>query len=336
MKLREVFRLELGYQVRRPWTWVYLAVLFGLILRITVEAYPANARNEGFFFNAPFVAATMTLIASIMALLVAAGFAGDAAARDVQLRMHPLLYTSPLATRTFLAGRFLAAFTLSALILLAAPIAVAISTFLPSIPQDLIGPSRPMAYVEAYVLFALPNAFIATALLFSAAALSRRAVAGYLGAVVIFFTSMSVWIYLAAKLGHWTLAKALDPMALTVFSEISRVTTGTQKNTLSLASYDALLLNRAIWLGVALVALAFTHMRFRFEHPGTRERWWPWRLMRRRVASAVPAVATAERQGRLAAAPATWSLRTANVHSHSPRTFAKRSPSRPTRSARSR
>ena len=35
MKLREVFRLELGYQVRRPWTWVYFVALFAIILQIT-------------------------------------------------------------------------------------------------------------------------------------------------------------------------------------------------------------------------------------------------------------------------------------------------------------
>src|SRR5215204_3896989 len=303
MKLREVFRLELGYQVRRPWTWVYFLALFGLVLQITIEAYTANARIEGYFFNAPFVSAAMTLMASLMGLLVAAGFAGDAAARDVLLRMHPLLYTSSLGTGTFLAGRFLAAFTLTALILLAAPIAVAVSTLVPSIPNDLFGPARPLAYLQAYLLLALPNAFVVTALLFAAAALSRRAMAGYLGAVVIFFTAMSTWIYVAAKLGHWTLAKVADPMALTVISEIARTTTAMQKNSLSLASFDWLLVNRAIWLGVALAALAFTYACFRFEHPGTRERWSPWRRARRNMGSAIPATASAERQGRLAAAP---------------------------------
>ena len=117
MKFREVFRLEVGYQIRRPWMWAYLVAIFGLILRITTEAYTANARIDGYFFNAPFVSASMALIASLMGLLVAAGIAGDAAARDVQLRMHPLLYTAPLTTRTFLAGRFLAAFSLTALVL---------------------------------------------------------------------------------------------------------------------------------------------------------------------------------------------------------------------------
>ena len=278
MKLREVFSFELGYQARRPWAWVYFVALLGVILQITVEAYTSNARSEGYYFNAPFVTVLMTFTASFMGLLATAGFAGDAASRDVQLRMYPLLYTSPLRTGTFLAGRFLAAFALNALVLLSAPIALVVSTLVPWVPKDLLGPTQPGAYVEAYLLLALPNAFIATALLFSTAALSRRAMAGYLGAVVLFFTTLSVWLYVGAKLGHWTLAKALDPLALTVLSEISRTTTATQKNTLSLIDVESLLVNRAIWIGVALAALAFTHARFRFQQPATRARWLPWRL----------------------------------------------------------
>jgi ABC-2 type transport system permease protein len=277
MKLREVFRLELGYQVRRPWTWVYFVALFAIILQITVEGYTANARSEGYFFNAPIVTATMTFAASFMGLLATAGFAGDAAARDVQTRMYPLLYTSSLGTGTFLAGRFLAALALNAFLLLAAPVALVVSILLPGIPKDLLGPVRPEDYLEAYLLLALPNALIATSLLFSAAVLIRRAIAGYLGAVVIFFAALSAWLLVAVRFGQWTLAKVLDPMALTVLSEISRTTTGTQKNSLSLTDFESLLVNRAIWLGVALAALAVTRARFRFEQPATRARWSWWR-----------------------------------------------------------
>ena len=302
MKLREVFSFELGYQARRPWAWVYFVALLGVILQITVEAYTSNARSEGYYFNAPFVTVLMTFTASFMGLLATAGFAGDAASRDVQLRMYPLLYTSPLRTGTFLAGRFLAAFALNALVLLSAPIALVVSTLVPWVPNDLLGPAQAGPYLEAYLLLALPNAFIATALLFSGAALSRRAMAGYLGAVVLFFTTLFVWLYVAAKLGHWTLAKALDPLALTVLSEISRTTTAAQKNTLSLIDAESLLVNRAIWIGVALAALAFTHARFRFQQPATRAQWLPWRLGLTMTRATVLPVAGPESVGNYGAA----------------------------------
>ena len=70
-----------------------------------------------------------------------------------------------------------------------------------------IRPIRIATYLSSYALLALPNAFLATALLFALSVLSRRAVASYLGAVVLFFVSIFVWLVVAEKLGQWELAK---------------------------------------------------------------------------------------------------------------------------------
>jgi len=66
------------------------------------------------FHNAPFVIAAVTVFGSLMWLLVATAVAGDAAARDVETRMHPLTYTAPVSKADYLGGRFLAAFVLNA------------------------------------------------------------------------------------------------------------------------------------------------------------------------------------------------------------------------------
>ena len=99
MKLWEIFRFEIGYQGRRIWTWLYFAALFALSFRIATEGYVENARAGGYAFNGSYVIVSITLLGSAMALLVTAAFAGDAGARDVQTRMHPLVYTSPIGKR---------------------------------------------------------------------------------------------------------------------------------------------------------------------------------------------------------------------------------------------
>src|SRR5262245_32287595 len=272
MKLWEIFRFEVGYQLRRPWTWVYFATLFALSLKIATDAYTENARDGGYSFNGPYVIASITVLGSMMALLVIASFAGDAGARDAQTRMHPLVYTLPVGKAAYLRGRFLAAFALSAMILAAVPLAALLSMFKPGLAPDLLGPFRPGAYLEAYVVIALCNAFVAAALFFSVATLSRRASAGYLGAALLFFTAFIVRLLVAGELGNWELAKIIDPLGLTVISEIERTTTPLQKNTISIGLYLPLLINRAVWLAIALGVFALTHFRFRFAHPGTRVR----------------------------------------------------------------
>ena len=59
--------------------------------------YSSDARSGDYFLNAPFVIAAVTVFGSLIWLLVAAAVAGDAAARDVQTRMHPLTYTAPVS-----------------------------------------------------------------------------------------------------------------------------------------------------------------------------------------------------------------------------------------------
>ena len=121
MKFWAIFRFELAYQVRRFSTWLYFAVLAFFAFVLTTEDFVADARNGDYFLNAPFVVAVVTASGCVLWLLVAAYVAGDAAARDVQTRMHPLTYTTPVSKADYLGGRFIAAFVLNALILLAVP-----------------------------------------------------------------------------------------------------------------------------------------------------------------------------------------------------------------------
>jgi ABC-type transport system involved in multi-copper enzyme maturation permease subunit len=280
MKLWEVFRFDLGSQARRFSTWLYFPVLLAITYQLATEAYISKARAGGYFFNSPFIIAEVTLLGSLMGLLAAAALAGDAGARDVQTRMHPLVYTAPIGRGAYLGGRSLAAFVLNALILLAIPAALLLAALKPE--PELIGPFRPAAYLGAFLVFALPNAFVATALLFSAAALSRRAMAGYVGAVLLFFGAMTSWIVLATQLGWWKLATRLDPLGLTVLAELSKTSTPLQKGTRLIALEGSLLANRLVWVGIALAVLALTYLRFRFAHP--MERAW-----RRRRAIVEPA-----------------------------------------------
>jgi len=278
MKLREIFRFELAYQVRRIPTWLYFAVLLFFAFVQTIGNFLPEARSGGYFLNAPFVVVEVTVICSLFWILVAAYVAGDAAARDVETGMHPLTYTSPVSKADYLGGRFIAAFVLNALILLAVPAGILLAVYSPEVEAEIRGPFRPAAYLTAYALIALPNAFVATAIQFSFAALGRRAIASYLGGLLLLVAAAG-WVFLAEDFGLWELAKLMDPIGLVFVGELSRVWTTIQKNTLLIGLEGAWLANRLLWLGIALGTLALTHFRFRFSHH-TATTWWS-RITRR-------------------------------------------------------
>jgi ABC-type transport system involved in multi-copper enzyme maturation permease subunit len=273
VKALEILRFEMGYQARRWWTWLYVVVILGLSFLITMEAATGDARGGGYWANSPYAIIELTLIGTVMGLLVAAAFSGDAGARDPETRIAPLVYASPVAERTYLGARFGAAFLLNALVLLTVQVGQIAAILITDIPPELIGPMKIATYVASFIVVALPNAFLATALLFLLSVLSRRSVSSYLGAVVLFFTSIFVWVIVAEKLGLWELAKIIDPLGTTVFREISLTTTDAQKNALSIWSNSSLLLNRAVWLTVSAIIIAITHLRFRFETASSRA-WW--------------------------------------------------------------
>lgn len=261
MKFREIFRFEFVYQARRVRTWLYFLVLFAVAYQL----------RRG-VFNSPFTIAQETLLAGLLWILMAPAVAGSAAARDVQTRMHPLVYTTPISKADYLGGRFFAAFVLNALILLAVPLGMLADFLWPGVKAEIVGPFPSAVYFSAYGVLALPTAFTFTAVQFSLAALSRRAVVSYLGTVLFCVVVGTTAAVVTNVLRMPTLGTLLDPTVRIILVIIPETLTPPGLNAALFGLKWPILANRVLWAGVALAILAFTHRRFRFAHPtaGTR------------------------------------------------------------------
>ena len=263
MKFREIFRFEFVYQARRVRTWLYFAVLFAVAYLLDEDR---RVRGDG-VVNSPYAIAQETVLTGLLWILMAPAVAGSAAARDVQTRMHPLIYTAPISKADYLGGRFLAAFVLNALILLAVPLGILAALFLPGVEPEIVGPLRPAVYLSSYGVLALPTAFTFTAVQFSLAALKRRAIVSYLGSVLFFVTVGIAAGLVINVLQMPTLGQLLDPTCrINVLVLMSDTLTPLEKNTVLIGLESSILANRLLWIGIALAILAFTHVRFRLGH----------------------------------------------------------------------
>ena len=111
----------------------------------------------------------------LIAMLILAAVAGDAATRDVRTRLEPLMHAAPVGRAAYLGGRFLGTFMVAAMLLAAGPLARFLVPLVHlELAAEVVGPFRPEAYLQSYVLLLLPNAFVVTALLFSIATLVRH------------------------------------------------------------------------------------------------------------------------------------------------------------------
>ena len=274
MKTLEIFRFELEYQSKRWWTWLYFAAMLGFSLLIATQGSTQGVQAQGYLYNGAYAMAMLTTIGGFLGLLVTAAFSGDAAARDLETRIAPLIYTSSVREHSYVLGRFLAALLLTVLAHLLVQIALIAGTFIVNLPPELMAPFTISTYLNSFVLFALPNVLIATALCYAVSLFTRRSVAGYLVAVVLFFVSLFVFLLVAQKFGRWDVAKVIDPLAMSVIQELDKTMTTGQRNAYQPWSDSSLLLNRAVWLSIAAAIVGVTYGRFRFNaargHKGAR------------------------------------------------------------------
>ncbi|HYH10567.1 MAG TPA: M1 family aminopeptidase [Thermoanaerobaculia bacterium] len=271
MRLWEIFRYDLATQLRRWPTVFYSIGLAGMALLVG-STFVDDAKRDGVLLNAPLVTAATLVITTLVGLLVTAALAGEAATRDIQARMEPLLYTTPVSKATYLGGRFLSAFAAGTVLLAFVLLVLAAARFIPGVDASFFGPFHLGPYLYAFAIVGLPNAFIATALLFSLVALTRRPMIGFAGAAALFINAIVQDEIVAGLFARWDLAKLLDPFAFILARAQWRSFTVAQRNTNWLLLEGEMLTNRLLWIGVSLVALTIVQLRFRMAHVGPRQR----------------------------------------------------------------
>jgi ABC-type transport system involved in multi-copper enzyme maturation permease subunit len=270
MTVGEVFRFEVEYRVRQPSTWVYALVLFGIPFLLM---HAINGSSQ--YLNAPVMVMQASAILGGVGMLVTAGIFGDAASRDVQTRMHSLFYTSPVREAQYLGGRFLGGLLVNAIIVMGVPLGLLLASVMPYMPAGKFGPVQLDAYIQTYVLILLPNVIIIGAFMFGAAALTRQALATYLGGIALFVLG-TVAPDFTSGLGSTTLETLLDPFGGNAIARTTELWTPAEQNSRLIGWPAMMVLNRALWIGVAAAAFALLVARFRFKHPGgaTSRGWW--------------------------------------------------------------
>ena len=274
MKWLEIFRFEFAYQARRPWPWLAFIVLVVFAYENTRVGVLPVTLPEDFVLNSPFIIASVSVFSCLIWLLVASAMAGEAAARDVQTGMHPLVYTMPISKAEYLGGRLLAAFALNALVLVGVQVGNLLGVYAGGVTPEIIGPFRPVAYLAAFAYIALPNALIATSIQFAFGLVSGRSMASYFGSLLLVFFTVPVPFIVFFALGQPDVAKLLDPIGMiAIMNEMISEWTIAEKNVRMFTLEGPMLLNRILWLGIASATLGFIYMRFRFAHRTNTDPW---------------------------------------------------------------
>jgi ABC-2 type transport system permease protein len=266
IRLCEVFRFEVAYQLRRPSTYLYAGLLLVAAFLLLHGIDGGSSR-----INSPHAVATLSSLLGMVGMLVSAALFGEAATRDVQTGMHPLIYTAGVRTSEYLGGRFLAALAMNAAMLLAIPMGLLAGSLMPYMDPQMFGPTRPAAYLQPYVLLLLPNVLLVGVVLFTLAALTRQMMWAYLGGIGIFVAYLFMRLP-GDQLADRTIAALADPLGTWLLQDLTRYWTPAQLNH-ELIGYPSLLVwNRLLWVACSALLLIVLHFRFRFAHASRASR----------------------------------------------------------------
>jgi ABC-type transport system involved in multi-copper enzyme maturation permease subunit len=269
MRFGEVFRYEFSHRVRSVSTWLYAGVLFLIAFYII---HVAVSGTNPIHVNAPQDLAEKTaLLCGLFGILVTAGLVSDAAIRDRTAGMDALLFTTRLRPAEYLRGRFLAALAINSILVFAIPIGLAVATKMPYLPRDAFGANTLAAYLQPVLLFALPNLVLVGVILFTIAALTRRVIPVYLGAIAIFIgyiVASSSWSGITNPL----LSALADPLGINALKAMTGYWTASERNARLIGFPPMLLWNRLLWLAIAAALFAVLQRTFRFTQRKERGR----------------------------------------------------------------
>lgn len=254
-----IARYELAQLTRSRQFW-FIGLVFaamGLVLmRFAGDIVGGGNINT----NAPNNIILFVNILSFFALFLVASMVASSVTRDFELDSWQAVFSCPVSWRSYLLGRFIGSL-LAACLCYALVIPGLIAGAHGPWASGIIGPFNPWHYLYAFCVLALPNLFVLSALLFAVSTLTRKSLAAYAGAVLIFVffnvgnaalnqESMEPFVFL------------VDLFGISTLNLTTRYWTPYELNTQLAPLAGPLLWNRMIWLAVGVAALTWTLARF--------------------------------------------------------------------------
>jgi len=259
---RAIASFEAKYHLKAPLFYI-LTLVFALLtfLAVTTDGVVIGGAVGNVNRNAPYVTMMFLSVWSIFGVLAVTAFVANSIQRDFELGTDALFFSAPIRKLSFLAGRFAGSFSVAALIYVGVALAIILGSLMPWIEKERLGAFDLWPYVFSLVVIVLPNLLLAGAIFFAVAALTRSVMITY-SSVVGFFVAYGVASSALGDVEREAVAGLLDPFGFAAFNLATRYWTVFQKNTQVLPLEGIYLWNRLLWLGVAMVILAFAVWRF--------------------------------------------------------------------------
>lgn len=266
----QLLLFEFRYHVKQLTFW-FLALL--AITGGAARFYDINSGPDLIDDNSPYQLTISIGLISLISLFPILIFTISGLMRDRSSKMEPLIFSTPIQKKHFLASRISVVFLMSLLIGSLAVFGYYFGQFLPNIDHSTVTSSQTIHYLLPLGTFLIGNTFIITALVTTIALFTRNALSTAIGTVMLFTIFWMCSFYINSPLTGGSvlapqsvldIASLVDLFGLSAFMEQSQFWTPQEKNNLTLSFSGNLLTNRICWISIACLSLMMAYRYFTF------------------------------------------------------------------------
>ncbi|MES2565413.1 MAG: M1 family aminopeptidase [Bacteroidota bacterium] len=267
----EIFRFELKYALKKPSTYVFFAIYFAFYLFLSLAAsgvIPLGSSDSNTYLNSAVANASLYLAfnQNILALvhnMIIIAIMATAIQRDFEYNSHSLFFTKPITKSAYFFGRFFGVLVIALFVFSGQFFGLLVGSLI-GIEQPTIGPIHIYNYIQPFLYFVVPNTLLFGTIYFSLTTFLRNTTIAYLFTVIFFLFDLAANAVLA-DIDYQKLAAMLDPYGNKALGQVTQYWTPSEQNERLLSLTDYLLYNRLVWLGLALLIMIFSYVRFSFS-----------------------------------------------------------------------
>jgi ABC-2 type transport system permease protein len=268
---REIYAFEVRSGLRRPYPYVYFAILFTLTLLLGMAAagvFSTTRTDSLTTVNSASAVARILLgtSSSIFGLMINVLLISAMATviqKDYQYNIHPLFFTKPISKPGYFFGRFLGGMTIAVFILSGQLIGFWLGTLF-GMGKPMMGPFLFVNYIQPFLVFTLPNILFLGVVFFSLTTYLRTTMAAYIVAIVLMVLQLASDT-ITGNIDNKMLAALLEPTGAQALRLVTEYWSPAERNSNLIPLRDALLYNRLLWLGISLFITAISFRGFAFS-----------------------------------------------------------------------
>ena len=274
---KKLLQFEAFYQFKQRAFPIFVLLFLAMGVFVGRQGFAPKGIN----FNSVYQVYFHTSLFTLGSVFIIMFFAISAMLRDKQYQMEGLVYSSSIKKSQYFWSRFLGTFIFSVLAFSPFILGYIFGNYFSDLDPERIADFQLLLYLQPWLYIVLPNVFICSALVFSVSTLTKNSTATYVSAVFIYMLYFVSSLVLNSPImaqavpsspESMAIAALADPFGIAAFFEQTQFWTPYQKNTQLLSLSGLFLMNRMIWLGVAIAVLFITYGLFSFRKSTKKEK----------------------------------------------------------------